>query len=124
MEKPKKDRIILAGSDKGNLEKELQHMVISAKFIKNGYEIDIEEFTREELLEDLNEFRNTLEGQIKPIVKRLEEDMSVSSKALLYARELLSLYEDLVFIIEERLKALWKLGFFRLLLLYKELCPP
>lgn len=106
MEKPKKDRIILAGSDKGNVEKELQHMVISAKFIKNGYEIDIEEFTREELLEDLNEFRNTLEGQIKPIVKRLEEDMSVSSKALLYARELLSLYEDLVFIIEERLKAL------------------
>ncbi|WP_448583435.1 hypothetical protein [Thermocrinis sp.] len=45
-----------AGLDRGNIEKELEHTLISVKMIYQGYKLTIEEYTKEELMGDLEEY--------------------------------------------------------------------
>lgn len=90
-----------AGLDKGDIEKELEHTLISAKFLYRSYMIGIEDLTKEELISDLEEYKNQLQINIMPLVKRAED--TKNSKLVNMAYDIRYLYEKLIEAIQERL---------------------
>ncbi|MCS7278149.1 MAG: hypothetical protein NZ531_04795, partial [Aquificaceae bacterium] len=61
-----------AGLDRGDLQKELEHTLISAKMIYRTYSATIEDLTKEELEHDLKEYSDQISRFIIPLVKRAE----------------------------------------------------
>ena len=90
-----------AGLDKGDIEKELEHILISTKFLYESYIIGIEDLTKEELISDLEEYKNQLQITIMPLVKRAED--TKNSKLVNMAYDIRYLYEKLIEAIQERL---------------------
>ncbi|MFN3870423.1 MAG: hypothetical protein ACK4MW_02925 [Aquificaceae bacterium] len=91
-----------AGLDKGDLEKELEHVLTSAKFIYKSYLVSIEDLTQEELEYDLFEYRDYIDRVVMPLVKRAEETRK--KKLINMAYEIRHTYEKLIEAIEEKLK--------------------
>jgi len=63
--------ITKAGLDRGDLEKELEHTLISIRMIYKTYLITIEDYTREELMGDLEEYTLQLESFVLPLVNKV-----------------------------------------------------
>lgn len=91
-----------AGTDRGNLEKETNHILISTKITHHSYLVNIQNLTKEELEFDLREYQRQLATQILPLVKKAEG--SKSPKIVDMAYEIKQLIEDLVSKIEERIR--------------------
>jgi len=93
-----------AGLDKGDLEKELEHTLISAKMLYRTYLACIDDYTQEELKGDLEEYSYQLERVIMPLVKRAER--TKEAKLINMAYDIRYTYEKLIESIKDRLKAL------------------
>ncbi len=91
-----------AGRDRGDLHKELEHTLISAKMLYRTYSASIEDLTEEELKYDLVEYTDQLERTIMPLVKRAEG--TKDKKLVDMAYELRYTYERLIELIHQRLK--------------------
>lgn len=92
-----------AGQDRGDLEKELEHILISVKMLLRTYSAGIEDLTQEELSYDLLEYRDQMSRFILPLVKKAEE--TKSKKLINLAYEIRYTQEKLIALIEERLTA-------------------
>ncbi|MFN4320227.1 MAG: hypothetical protein ACK4FY_07170 [Aquificaceae bacterium] len=90
-----------AGLDKGDLEKELEHMLLSAKIIYKSYLATIEDLTAQELSYDLEEYKDQLKKTIMPLVGRAEA--TKNKKLINMAYEIRYLYEKLIESIEKKL---------------------
>ncbi len=90
-----------AGLDKGDLQKELEHMLISARLLYRTYSVNLEELTKEELHYDLEEYKDQLERIVMPLVKRAEA--TKSKKLIDMAYEIRFVYEKLIELIQQRL---------------------
>lgn len=90
-----------AGLDKGDIYKELEHTLVSAKMIYRTYSISVEDLTEEELKADLEEYTDQLNRVILPLVKRAEE--TKDSKLVNLAYELRYTYEKLLELIQQKL---------------------
>ncbi len=66
------NRIFLAGKDKGNLEKELEHILISVKILYKGYMMDIDNMDKEDIKYDYEEHKHTYENIIRPFLSKKE----------------------------------------------------
>lgn len=62
-----------AGTDRGDLEKELNHILISTKITYHSYLANIDDLTKEELEFDLREYQRQLATSILPLVKKQRE---------------------------------------------------
>lgn len=91
-----------AGLDRGDLQKELEHVLISAKMLYRTYLAGIEDLTEEELSYDLIEYKDQLEKVIIPLVKRAEATRS--KKLVDMAYEIRYTYEKLLELIQQKLK--------------------
>lgn len=91
-----------AGLDKGDLQKELEHVLISAKMLYRTYLAGIEDLTEEELSYDLIEYKDQLERVIIPLVKRAEAEGDVKLVDMAY--EIRYTYEKLLETIQQKLK--------------------
>jgi hypothetical protein len=90
-----------AGLDKGDLQKELEHTLISARMLYRTYSVSVEELTEEELRADLTEYSDQLERIIKPLVKRAEA--TKNAKLVDMAYEIRYTYEKILELIQQRL---------------------
>lgn len=90
-----------AGLDKGDLEKELEHTLISAKMLYRSYLASFEDLTQGELMADLEEYKDQLNRSIMLLVKRAEA--SGIAKLVDMAYEIRYTYEKLINLIEGRL---------------------
>ncbi len=91
-----------AGLDRGDLQKELEHVLISAKMLYRTYLAGIENLTEEELSYDLIEYKDQLERVIIPLVKRAEAEGDVKLVDMAY--EIRYTYEKLLELIQQKLK--------------------
>ncbi len=91
-----------AGLDRGDLQKELEHVLISAKMLYRTYLAGIEDLTEKELSYDLIEYKDQLERVIIPLVKRAEATRS--KKLVDMAYEIRYTYEKLLELIQQKLK--------------------
>ncbi|MEJ7620600.1 MAG: hypothetical protein WKI46_07275 [Aquificaceae bacterium] len=91
-----------AGLDRGDLQKELEHVLISAKMLYRTYLAGIEDLTEEELSYDLIEYKDQLERVIIPLVKRAEAEGN--KKLVDMAYEIRYTYEKLLELIQQKLK--------------------
>ena len=65
--------ITKAGLDRGDLEKELEHTLISIRMIYKTYLLTIEDYTKEELMGDLEEYTIQLESSVLPLVNKAKD---------------------------------------------------
>ncbi len=91
-----------AGLDRGDLQKELEHVLISAKMLYRTYLAGIEDLTEEELSYDLIEYKDQLERVVIPLVKRAE--VEGNKKLVDMAYEIRYTYEKLLELIQQKLK--------------------
>lgn len=91
-----------AGTDRGDLEKEINHILISTKITHHSYLVNLDDLTKEELEFDLMEYQRQLATSILPLVKKAEA--TKTPKIIDMAYEIKHLMEDLISKIEEKLK--------------------
>jgi len=91
-----------AGLDRGDLQKELEHVLISAKMLYRTYLAGIEDLTEEELSYDFREYKDQLERVVIPLVKRAE--VEGNKKLVDMAYEIRYTYEKLLELIQQKLK--------------------
>ncbi|WP_029551136.1 hypothetical protein [Thermocrinis jamiesonii] len=90
-----------AGSDRGNLEKELEHTLISIKMIYRGYMLTIEEYTKEELMGDLEEYRLQFKRVTETLLSRAKN--TEIPKLIEIAEQIEWYYTQLIEAIKQRL---------------------
>ncbi len=90
-----------AGLDKGDIEKELEHTLTSARMLYRTYLLTIEDYSSEELLADLKEYTHQLETSILPLVRRAEA--TKVPKLVDMAYEIRYTYEKIIEVIREHL---------------------
>ncbi|MCX7760978.1 MAG: hypothetical protein N2Z81_07280 [Hydrogenothermaceae bacterium] len=93
-----------AGTDRGDLEKEINHILISTKITHHSYLVNIDSLSKEELEFDLMEYQRQLATNILPLIKKAES--TKSPKIVDMAYEIRHLMEDLISKIEDRIKQL------------------
>lgn len=93
-----------AGLDKGDIEKELEHTLTSAKLFYRTYTVNIDDYTSEELSADIKEYQYQLENTVIPLVKRAEA--TKNSKLIDMAYEIRYTYEKLIYAIKLKLENL------------------
>ena len=91
-----------AGLDRGDLQKELEHVLISAKMLYRTYLAGIEDLTEEELSYDFREYKDQLERVVIPLVKKAE--VEGNKKLVDMAYEIRYTYEKLLELIQQKLK--------------------
>jgi thymidylate synthase ThyX len=90
--------ITKAGSNRGDLERELEDILRFAKITYQRYVLTIEDYTREELEGDLKEYTLQLENFVAPLVERAEEEGLED-----IAKEIEGYYKKLIDAIKQRL---------------------
>jgi hypothetical protein len=90
--------ITKAGSNRGDLERELEDILRFAKITYQRYVLTIEDYTREELEGDLKEYTLQLENFVAPLVERAEEEGLGD-----IAKEIEGYYRKLIDAIKQRL---------------------
>jgi thymidylate synthase ThyX len=90
--------ITKAGSNRGDLERELEDILRFAKITYQRYVLTIEDYTRDELEGDLKEYTLQLENFIAPLLERAEEEGYEE-----IAKEIESYYKKLIDAIRQRL---------------------
>ncbi|SHK30978.1 hypothetical protein [Thermocrinis minervae] len=90
-----------AGKDKGDLEKELENLIVSIKTTIRMYSASIEDLTEEELRCDLEEYQRQYKEQVKPIVDRAF--LTRNEKLMKMAKEYENLHLKLIELIKQRL---------------------
>ncbi len=93
-----------AGSDRGDFEKQLKHLLISANLTYHSYIAVIEDLSKEELEGDLKEYLDQFTLEIIPVVKKAEE--TGEQKLIDRAYEIRKVYENLIKAIREQLNKL------------------
>ncbi len=84
-----------------DLEVDLRRMLASAKLRLAGYEDVVEDLEKEELEHDLKEYREILEREVAPLVRRAL--LARDEKLLLLARQVEEVYERILELIKEKL---------------------
>jgi hypothetical protein len=87
-----------AGSNRGDLERELEDILRLAKITYQRYVLTIEDYTREELEGDLKEYTLQLENFVAPLLERAEEEGLED-----IAKEIEGYYKKLIDAIKQRL---------------------
>ena len=90
--------ITKAGSNRGDLERELEGVLQFAKMNYQRYVLTIEDYTREELEGDLKEYTLQLENFVVPLLEKAEEEGLED-----IAREIEGYYKNLIDAIKQRL---------------------
>lgn len=90
--------ITKAGSNRGDLERELEDILRFAKMTYQRYVLTIEDYTREELEGDLKEYTLQLENFVAPLLERAEEEGLED-----IAEEIEGYYKRLIDAIKQRL---------------------
>ena len=90
--------ITRAGSNRGDLERELKDILRFAKITYQRYVLTIEDYTRDELEGDLKEYTLQLENFVTPFLERAEEEGYEE-----IAKEIESYYKKLIDAIKQRL---------------------
>lgn len=84
-----------------DLEVDLGRMLASARLRLAGYEDVVEDLEKEELEHDLKEYREILEREVAPVVRRAL--LARDEKLLLLARQIEEVYERILELIKEKL---------------------
>ncbi len=87
-----------AGSNRGDLERELEDILRFTKMTYQRYLLTIEDYTREELEGDLKEYTLQLENFVVPLLERAEEEGYGD-----IAKEIEGYYKRLIDAIKQRL---------------------
>ncbi|WP_459893066.1 hypothetical protein [Hydrogenobaculum acidophilum] len=95
------NRIFLAGKDKGNLEKELENILISVKVLYKGYMVDIDSMDKDDIMYDYEEHKHTYENVIRPFLSKKE--ILADKKLCEKANSISELYEKFLDTLEKRL---------------------
>ncbi|MDW8095523.1 MAG: hypothetical protein RMI51_01845 [Aquificaceae bacterium] len=90
-----------AGLDRGDLEKELENTLISARMLYRTYMVTIEELSKEELAHDLQEYTDQLNRFIMPLLKRAQA--TGDRKLVDMAYQIIQSYEGITEAIRKRL---------------------
>jgi thymidylate synthase ThyX len=90
--------ITKAGSNRGDLERELEDILRFAKMTYQRYVLTIEDYTREELEGDLKEYTLQLENFVVPLLERAGEEGLED-----IAKEIEGYYKKLIDAIKQRL---------------------
>jgi len=90
--------ITKAGSNRGDLERELEDILLFAKMIYQRYVLTIEDYTRDELEGDLKEYTLQLENFVVPLLERAEKEGLED-----LAKEIEGYYKRLIDAIKQRL---------------------
>ncbi|ADC89468.1 hypothetical protein Thal_0835 [Thermocrinis albus DSM 14484] len=90
-----------AGTDRGDLEKEVENLLISCKMILRMYTATVEDLTKEELENDLAEYKLQWEKHILPLVDRAKR--TKRKDVVKMAEELQETFQKLLTLIEEKL---------------------
>jgi hypothetical protein len=90
--------ITKAGSNRGDLERELEDILRFAKMTYQRYVLTIEDYTQEELEADLKEYTLQLENFVAPLLERAEEEGLED-----IAKEIEGYYKKLIDAIKQRL---------------------
>ncbi len=95
-----------AGSDRGDIEKQLKHLLISANLTYHSYLHAIEDLTEEELKADLEEYLDQINIEIIPVIKLTE---SLGEEHLIEkAYKVKGVYDKLVDTIKQRIEEITK----------------
>jgi len=86
------NRIFLAGKDKGDLSKELEHLLISVKVLYKSYMIDIEDMDKEDIKYDYLEHKNNYENTIRPFL--MKKDILMDKNLCEKAEQISKTYEE------------------------------
>ncbi len=95
------NRMFLAGKDKGNLDQELEHLLISVKVLYKGYMVDIDNMDKEDLQYDYLEHKNHYENVLRPFL--MKKDILMDKKLCEKANEISKLYEEFLDTLAKRL---------------------
>ncbi|WP_448587799.1 hypothetical protein [Thermocrinis sp.] len=90
-----------AGLDRGDLEKELENMLVSINVIYRSYILTIEEYTKEELMGDLDEYAFQFERIALPLLEKAKDTRI--PKLIETAKKIEKTYIELLDAIKERL---------------------
>ena len=95
------NRIFLAGTDKGDLAKELDNLLISVKLLYKGYIIDIDNMDKDDIQYDYKEHKHTYENVLRPFLmkKDILKDKALCEKA----NSISKIYEEFLGMLEKRL---------------------
>ncbi len=86
---------------RGDFEEELRQALTAARLRLEGYESVIEDLSREELEHDLREYREALEREVAPLVRRAI--LTRSDRLFDLAQRVRGTYERIIEMIEEKL---------------------
>ncbi len=92
-----------AGTDRGDVGREIKHLLISARIRREEYINLIDELEEEDLKFDLIEYRTILEREVMPIYGRALS--SRDDELIKSAEEIRSIYEEIISLIESRLSS-------------------
>jgi len=88
--------------DSFDLEVDLKRMLASARLRLAGYEDLIGDLEKEELEHDLKEYREILEREVAPVVRRAL--LARDERLFLLARQIEDVYERILELIKEKLE--------------------
>jgi len=86
------NRMFFAGTDKGDLSKELEHLFISVKILYKSYMIDIDAMEKEELKYDYLEHKSNYENSIRPFL--MKKDILMDKNLCEKADQISKTYEE------------------------------
>lgn len=86
------NRMFLAGKDKGDLSKELEHLLISVRVLYKSYMIDIENMDKEDIKYDYLEHKNNYENTIRPFL--MKKDILMDKNLCEKADQISKTYEE------------------------------
>ena len=86
------NRMFFAGTDKGDLSKELEHLLISVKILYKSYIIDIDAMEKEELKYDYLEHKSNYENSIRPFL--IKKDILMDKNLCEKAEQISKIYEE------------------------------
>ncbi|MGC8588142.1 MAG: hypothetical protein ACP5LI_03865, partial [Hydrogenobaculum sp.] len=86
------NRMFLAGKDKGDLSKELEHLLISVRVLYKSYMIDIENMDKEDIKYDYLEHKNNYENTIRPFL--MKKDILMDKNLCEKAEQISKTYEE------------------------------
>lgn len=91
----------MAGKDKGDLSKELDHILISVKLLYEGYLLDIDTMDKQDIKYDYEEHKHTYEKILRPFL--MKKDILMDKKLCEKANNISKIYEEFLSTLEQRI---------------------
>ncbi len=95
------NRIFMAGTDKGDLSKELDNLLISTKLLYQGYILDIDSMDKQDIQYDYEEHKHTYENILRPFL--MKKDILMNQDLCDKANSISKIYEEFLDILASKI---------------------